>query len=348
MSEIVFKKRIFNISLRVKLLIGFTFIFSIVFAVAFYWFYSFATNMAMHKLSDELTSIITGTASQLNVQEFETILNYQNVELTTQINGKDYPDVNEYPEYWELCHLLRTLKLSINPNMGIYTYIRGDPQIKDEVIFIGSSGAEVGSGALFREHFVPTYYPDTIISGLSETTILLHIYHDSWGDWISGYTPIKNSAGETIGGLGADYPAIYVRDVRKGIQDKVVIAFAITYVTLFVFVFYISRTLTRPITSLTLLAEQIGEGNYENTNELDKLSKGRITDEIGTLANVFAIMVSKVYQREQTLRLQVEQLKIEIDQVKQQKQVSEIVETDFFKDLVEKANIIRARSRHKE
>ena len=88
--------------------------------------------------------------------------------------------------------------------------------------------------------------------------------------------------------------------------------------------------------------------NYENTNELDKLSKGRITDEIGTLANVFAIMVSKVYQREQTLRLQVEQLKIEIDQVKQQKQVSEIVETDFFKDLVEKANIIRARSRHKE
>ena len=337
MNENAPKKRIYNISLRVKLLIGFTFLFSLVFAIAFYWFYNFATDMAMNKISDELTSIITGTASQLNVDEFQAIVN------EAQPNAAGYSDD---PRFWDHVHFLRTIKLSVNPNMGIYTYIKGD--LPNEVIFIGSSGAEVGSGVKFREHFVPTFRPDTIMTGLHETNILLNSYPDDWGKWISGYTPIINSQGEYVGGLGADYPATYVQDVRKAIQDKIVIAFAITYITIFIFVFYISRTLTRPITSLTRLAEQIGEGHYENTNELDQLSKGRITDEIGTLARVFAIMVSKVYQREQTLRLQVEQLKIEIDQVKQQKQVSEIVETDFFKDLVDKANTIRNRSRHKE
>jgi HAMP domain-containing protein len=344
MNETVSKKRIYNFSMRVKLLIGFTLLFSLIFAVAFYWFYTFATDMAMNKLKNELTLIITGTASQLNVDQFQAVLNYQDVEL----NADGYPDINKYPEYWAHCHFLRQVKLSINPDMGIYTYILGDPNIKNEVIFIGSSGAEKSSGVKFREHFVPVYYPETIINGVHETNILMNSYPDDWGKWISGYTPIKNANGDVIGGLGADYPATYVHDVRKAIQDKIVIAFAITYITLFLFVFYISRTLTRPITSLTRIAGQIGEGNYENTSELDKFSKGRITDEIGTLARVFGIMVGKVYQREQILRLQVEQLKIEIDQVKQQKQVSEIVETDFFKDLVEKANTIRNRSKHKE
>ena len=56
-------------------------------------------------------------------------------------------------------------------------------------------------------------------------------------------------------------------------------------------------------------------------------------------------MVGKVYQREQTLRRQVEELKIEIDEVKRKKQVSEIVESDFFQDLQAKARRMRSRGR---
>jgi hypothetical protein len=59
-------------------------------------------------------------------------------------------------------------------------------------------------------------------------------------------------------------------------------------------------------------------------------------------------MVGKVYRREQTLRRQVEELRIEIDEVKRKKQVSEIVGTDFFQDLQAKARSMRRRSRSEE
>ena len=52
----------------------------------------------------------------------------------------------------------------------------------------------------------------------------------------------------------------------------------------------------------------------------------------------------EAYIRERNLRQQIQQLRIEIDEVKRQQQVSEIIETDFFQDLQDKAKRIRRRS----
>jgi hypothetical protein len=56
-------------------------------------------------------------------------------------------------------------------------------------------------------------------------------------------------------------------------------------------------------------------------------------------------MVDKVRLREQALRQQVEELRIEIDETNRQKQVSEIVESDFFQGLQERARTMRQRKR---
>jgi len=57
-----------------------------------------------------------------------------------------------------------------------------------------------------------------------------------------------------------------------------------------------------------------------------------------------AVAALEAYIREQGLRQQIQQLRIEIDEVKRQKQVDEIVETDFFQDLQAKARAIRTRT----
>src|SRR5690606_5361773 len=49
------------------------------------------------------------------------------------------------------------------------------------------------------------------------------------------------------------------------------------------------------------------------------------------------------YIRESSLRQQIQQLRIEIDEAKRKQQVSEIVDTDFFQDLQAKAHTIRSR-----
>ena len=58
--------------------------------------------------------------------------------------------------------------------------------------------------------------------------------------------------------------------------------------------------------------------------------------------SALATVALEVYIREQGLRKQIEQLRIEIDSTRKARQVAEITETDYFKDLQEKARRLRA------
>jgi hypothetical protein len=57
-----------------------------------------------------------------------------------------------------------------------------------------------------------------------------------------------------------------------------------------------------------------------------------------------ASVALEAYIREQTLRDQIQMLRIEVDEVKRKKQVGEIIETEFFKELQAKARDIRRRN----
>ena len=54
-------------------------------------------------------------------------------------------------------------------------------------------------------------------------------------------TAIKDENGESVGAIGIDFEADYVREFQKSIRDQIVLAFLVTYLTLFVLVFLVSR-----------------------------------------------------------------------------------------------------------
>jgi two-component system cell cycle response regulator len=56
-------------------------------------------------------------------------------------------------------------------------------------------------------------------------------------------------------------------------------------------------------------------------------------------------MAREVSAREQALKQEVRQLRIEIDEGRAATQVAEITETDYFRDLQRKANELRAQTR---
>ena len=64
-------------------------------------------------------------------------------------------------------------------------------------------------------------------------------------------------------------------------------------------------------------------------------------DALGNLARVFRRMAREVRARELRLTAQVAQLRIEIDEAKKARAVSEIVETDYFQDLRRRAAELR-------
>lgn len=86
---------------------------------------------------------------------------------------------------------------------------------------------------------------------------------------------------------------------------------------------------------------QLAEGEYQPAAEM---SPARYRDQaIATLAAEFARMAAQVRDREQALREEIAQLKIEIDQTKRKRQVAEITESDFFQDIKSRAEELRRK-----
>lgn len=64
-------------------------------------------------------------------------------------------------------------------------------------------------------------------------------------------------------------------------------------------------------------------------------------DALGQLARVFQRMAREVFERERRLKAEVQQLRIEIDEAKATREVTEITDTDYFRELQEKARSLR-------
>jgi HAMP domain-containing protein len=321
-----------NFSLRWKLLIGFTLVFSAVFAAAYYWFYTFSTQMALGRIEEDMVDTLHAAVAGVDGDEFEA--------LATQ-GVADEAGVPSADERYQRHQAWMDTIHKIEPRAVPYTYIKGPGA--NEILWVGDIYRIISPNEATK--FLEPYESiGPLLQGLQAETLKVDSpYQDDWGGWVSAYAPIQNSRGENVGGFGIDFEAAYVQQVQDNIKNSVAFAFAITYGVLFVAVLILSNVLTQPIITLTGAAERIGEGDYQQN--LSGLGAGLFADEIGALAHVFTIMVDKVYQREQSLRKQVEDLRIEIDDVKRQTQVSEIVDTDFFRDLQAKARTMRERRR---
>jgi HAMP domain-containing protein len=106
--------------------------------------------------------------------------------------------------------------------------------------------------------------------------------------------------------------------------------------------FLLSSSITRPLRKLTDAAQAIECGERFEPARIASLTKAR--DELAQLARVFSQMALKVQAREEQLKRQVEELRIKIDEVRRAKQVAEITETEYFRNLREHAAEMRKRA----
>lgn len=103
---------------------------------------------------------------------------------------------------------------------------------------------------------------------------------------------------------------------------------------------YISQVHT-----IAAAAKALNEGGY--TPAALASVAGR-DDALGQLARTFQQMASVVIAREQSLRREVQALRIEIDRGRQEHQVAAITASDYFRDLQRRAADLRATFREEE
>jgi DNA repair ATPase RecN len=85
------------------------------------------------------------------------------------------------------------------------------------------------------------------------------------------------------------------------------------------------------------------KANTFQPESLDEVAQR--SDELGQLALVFQEMARQVYAREQHLQRQVLQLRIKVDQARKAREVAEITESDYFQQLLGKAEELRNRAK---
>jgi hypothetical protein len=329
------------VGLRLKLLVAFSALFTVVFAATYYWFFQYSTTNALLKIQEDQIDTITGAAQQIDAEAL----------LALYREGQPNADgFSDDPRYAANMAVLERIH-QIEPRAYSGTYILEG----DNLVFLTDIWAnyDVDRAAPFLYVCEPVECADgdadtaTAIalatSAIREGRVEIKdgIVEDQWGRWSSAWAPIRDDSGNVVAGLFLDFEAAYVDEVQRQVETQIAIAAVISYLIVFVMVYVVSSQLTQPVVALTKAAERIGEGDYKQ--DLSKLTNVRLRDEISTMAEVFQIMVGKVYQREQTLIRQVEELKIEIDDNKRRSQVNEIVDSEFFQELQEKSRAMRRR-----
>ena len=96
----------------------------------------------------------------------------------------------------------------------------------------------------------------------------------------------------------------------------------------------------RNVKAVTQAASDLESGAFD-AGALEEAAQR--TDSLGQLARVFQSMAREVQAREQRLKQQVQQLRVEIDESRKQSQVEEITDTDYFQELQQKASALRNR-----
>ena len=309
------------ISLRWKLLGGFTIVFSIVFATAFYWFYSFSINKAMSRLRADIRDTAIGTAEGIDVDEL------------VELYKEGEPSSEELPtdlRFKRQLNWFRQVK-DIEPRAWPYTYVvieddLNNPNITPPedidtpyAIYITDLWLDfdTSKAAQFLE-----------FGGVSDFTLQAYregriverpLYSDEFGSWISTYLPLQNADGETVAMLGLDFEADYVKEVETGIRNNVLLAFSVTYASLFTLVYIISRIVTAPVIRITNVAQKIGEGDYNADALLSQDKKDN--DEFGILSQTFSSMVRQL--REAFTALEKSKAKLERSNAELENRVQE-------------------------
>ena len=334
------KKGLF-ISIRIKMMIVITLFFAAGFAIAFGWFYTFATDRALDRIEEDMRNTLDGAIAGIDGDDFEVLSAFAAREASEDGSGASPGNqIYSNPLYAQHQNWIAQI-VRVEPRAIAYTFVpTGNGS---EVQWVGDAFRVIperqGDQTAFGEAYDAS--ATLLYNGLSEITVDMEGYADQWGRWVSAYGPITNSQGEIVGGMGIDIERDYVNQVQSDIRRTVGIAAVVYGAISLLFVYGFSTLLTRPISALTGIAQEISEGDYEQ--DLTPLSDTRFKDEITTLASVFDHMVDKVAEREESLKQKVASLQIIIDEGKRDQQVAEMTESDFFQDLKQKAEDLRQR-----
>ncbi|WP_431028285.1 methyl-accepting chemotaxis protein [Lysinibacillus sp. LZ02] len=233
---------------------------------------------------------VQATVGEQTITIAENILNY--IDIVKYDEFIKNPAENEV--YWELREQLNELR---EMNGVLYAYTYSVPQPGEGVAFLvdGMPVDDTEGAAALGDISSSTTY-EHIEKVLQDGHYYSDLLAGDYGEYISGFIPIKNNAGEVIAFLGVDIDASYVAgitsSITKSILPSMVGVFALLIlVALGLLFYYITKSL-RPLNKLVTASTLLEEGDFKGANDIVANIKKTANNEITQFTQAFSNMLS--------------------------------------------------------
>ncbi|HPH96149.1 MAG TPA: ATP-binding protein [Anaerolineaceae bacterium] len=266
------------LSYKFKLLLMLMAGFTLIFAAIFLWFYEYTLSNALREIQTNLEGVLYAVPNGIKADELTSLI----------ADGK--PNAQGFsndPRYLDLLNYLDWVH-QMEPRAWPYIYVLGKGQ--NEILYVAdlftrydpsrSTGfMESDTTDRFEEFTLGKTYLITDDKGQ------LKPYQDQWGEWVSGYAPIRDSEGKVIAGLGVDFEANVVYEKRWEVARSMMVLLAAGYALMLATVFILFRVLNTPIQRLSKGLNHIHKGEYEEAVQaLEEHAVIRFRDELDVLA----------------------------------------------------------------
>lgn len=328
------------LSLRYKLLIPLMGLGVLMFIMGYYGAQKYLRDTIYDIMKDETDSVRLYVEGCLNEDQLQAITSGD----VQYDETAPWPDGMTDQRYWDQAECLAGVE-DFNPRTEIYTYY----QTANSGLAFGVDQwavLQAEDSYLLGEKILEDEDYNYLLRGLEGVTYYDELKYFEEDDiyYFAVTSPLRNSQGIVIGGLTIYLDASVAVDRLQTLSDLLAIIFAVLFVVVTLLVLGITRNVTSELVALQSTSKRVAEGDYSPIT----LRPHRFNDEVSTLGELFNTMLDKVRQREQTLKTKVEELTIQIDNKKRSQDVQQIVESEFFQDLKQKAAEVRKQRQQKE
>lgn len=260
--------RRYSLSLRAKLILGFTLLSAFVSFITARGMYTNLQSQVFNEFSHHALDIVKLASIQLDGDTLKSIASSQDEGYETmrlqnlKISSSD-PD---------LIHIFTMRK----DNQGIY-------------FVVDVRGTGEGNSAMFGERYAnPSETLAANFDTMTEPVVEAEISTDQDGSFLSAYAPILTSTGEQVGVIGVDVLADSIIQTQRQLVFQAFIIFLVALGLGFFFGYVAGNALTEPVVELIKGARAFAAG------ELEQQINITTRDEVEDLAKTFNAMAGEI------------------------------------------------------
>jgi GAF domain-containing protein/HAMP domain-containing protein len=280
------------LSLRAKLIIGFSLIAAVVSLITAFAVYTTTQRQITENFRRRVITAAAITALQQNGDEFETIASASDP-LYEEFRLQNLAILRSDPDFI----FVYTMR---KDELGIYFVVDGNEPDAEGFSVYGERYLE--PSPLLTENF----------DSLSAPIVEPEIYTDEYGSFLSAYAPIRTSDGRQVGVIGVDITADTILQEQRQIIIQAFFIFLIVFAIGTLLGNLAGSALARPVSKLAQSAQAFTTGKFDQRVDI------HTGDEIGDLANTFNSMADEIQSLIGSLEKRVEERTRDLEAERQQ------------------------------